>query len=324
MTLTAAIPFLKGAVARSTGKPSLYMFHEGRMFARSPAVLASHPVPHILGTFALSAKALEDMIDRMPTEPTVGTGDGTLVFRSGRLRSSIDLVEAAEPEGTLIPDDTWPASPKGLIPALRSALPFVPSAGSWQMSVRLDEGRVQALGNRGAVEIQVDGLQVHGHVALSTDCVEYLGKMRTEPSGWFHTNSAVIFAWPSGAWVRCQKTALEWPPQYSDPDFIDGVIKKIDIGDPVQITDEWRESYEDIAALGDGEVTVFPDGLIGRAQGAEHVAEFETGVRHETLWDIKMLKSVFEVADVWHPDAEGGPAPFFGPGGRGIVMGRRK
>jgi hypothetical protein len=107
MPLLDALPFLKGAVQRSLpgGSPSIYVFSDGVMFAQNAAVLAAYPMPHILGEFSLAAEDLERALGRMTAEPMISAGDGTLVLKSGRLRSEVTLMACetpgADPSGVL-------------------------------------------------------------------------------------------------------------------------------------------------------------------------------------------------------------------------------
>lgn len=327
MTLTAAIPFLKGAVQRGLpgGAPSVYVFDDsvrapdgvtrGTCYARGAAMLASYPVAHILGTFSLAADDIEHALARMPSEPEIGAGDGTLILKSGRLRSSITLMAAEPPAGLIDPEQSWSEVPGLLFDAFRTAAPFVSPEGTWQHSVKLDEGCLMAVSNRAAIKVQVPGLSVGNHdVSLSLECIEYLAGMNDKPAGMNIGHGQVSFIWPNGAWVRCQTLSVGWPEGLIDK-VLDGSVTDAPL---IDLTPEWSAAYADVAALGDGDVVIGPEGMIGRSEHAEHRAEFDTGVTTESRWVIKTLKPIFACARSWHPDAPG-PAPFAAPGIRGVV-----
>lgn len=324
MPLLDSISFLKGAVKRSLpgGAPSTYTFHEGRMFAQSPAILACYPMDHILGTFALAADDLEHALARMPTEPQISAGDGVLILKAGRLRSSITLLACEPPHDADGGINEWEPPPAGLFAALKAVQPFISQDGTWQRGAKLENGRVLVISNRSACEVTLDGLGAAG--VLTDDCVAYLAKL-DEPELSHAAAGALWFRWPAGAWVRCQLSALEWPTDDEGRSLFDKILgPPAEELPPCELTAEWRAAYDDIAALGDGTLDVRPGGLHGRTEHAEHDAEFATGAARETRWSLATLKPMFgSGATHWDPDAQG-PARFAGPGVRGVVMGQRR
>jgi hypothetical protein len=321
MTLRNAITFLRGAVARSMpgGLPSTYIFHEGTAYAQNSALLAAYPVPHILGTFALAADDIEGALGRMDGEPAIEAGNGTIILRAGRLRSSIQLL-AVEPPGHDIEEDRsnapWEPPPPRLMEALRLATPFVPREGTWQRSVLLTQGRALAVSDRHAVAFDVPGLEPITDAPLPAESVEFLSKIET-PASWRLTAGSVSFSWESGAWARCQLLAIRWP------DVIDQIFERAGGEAPVELTDEWRASFADVAALGDGSALITPYGMIGTSEHAEHQAEFETGLVAESRWSIAALKPVFACAERWNPAHEAA-ARFEGKGLHGVVARMRR
>jgi hypothetical protein len=325
--LIDAIPFLKGAVQRAMpgGMPARYVFHGGRAYAQSPAILASYPLPHLGGTFALAADELEGALSRMPGEPTVGGEDGRMVLRSGRLVSRLDLLACDPPEGDVDPTLNWEPTPPGLFAALKVAQGFVAKEGTWQRSVRLRDGFVTALNNRSACEVTVPGLEVLEEMALVDDCVGYLVKLAAAPAKWYKASGgAALFLWPTdldaeSAWVRCQLAAVPWPD-----DIFERIMEKAGAEAPVAMTEDWRDSYEDIAALGDGTCEVRPGGLHGRSPHGEHTAEFDTGVAVGAKFAIDALKAVVACASAWNPNPIE-PSLFVNADGtiRGCIAGMR-
>ncbi len=324
MQLKEAVPFLKGAVARSMpgGAASRYIVNDGWLYAQSPAILAAFPVPHMLGLYALAADDLEGALARMTDEPTLEAGDGTLIFRSGRLRSTIQLMET-EPPATLAADVDgegdnagWEALPDGFAAALETALPFASKDGTWQRGIRIETGRIVAINNRCSVEVSVPALMLAEPSILASEAVEYLGKL-DEPARWRPAADHAVFVWPSTAWVRVQALAADWP------DIVDKVLNSAGDEAPIALSDEWHAAFADAAALGDGNLAISPSGILARSQHAEHDAAFATGCERQTFWSLEALKPVFAVASAWHPDAQGA-ARFIGPGLRGCVVGQRR
>lgn len=318
MGLIEGIKFVRGAVR---GQP-VYGFDAGRVFARSPAVLASYPIEHILGTFAMSTSDVDGALSRMSTEPVASPGDGTLVLRSGRLRSTIDLLDYTPPGVVVEVDDSWSELPEGLYAALSLAAPFIADTGTWNRSIKLDRGRVLAMSGRSAVVVAVPGLDVSGHVALTDDTVEYLSKL-DPPTRWLLDHSSMTFAWSHGGWARCQSTALEWPAG-----IVDKVLGLAPSDDPpTLVTDDFRDAFADVVALvsksGEGTVEVGPNGMRGRSAHAQHVVELSIAVETESLWSIRTLKPVVAVAHRWWPNPDG-PSRFEGDGVVGVAMPQRR
>lgn len=308
MSLRSAVAFLKNVpdISKDT-----YYFGGGWIYASSPAILAAHPVPHMLGDFGLRASELDRVVARMGVEPTVEPGDGTLVLKRGRLKSSIDLLEPATPPNPLHDDPTPPdPMPEGLLAAIKKVLPFVSKDGNWQKSVQLLPGGVRAISSRHACHVDVPALDV-AICVVTDDAARYLASL-DDPSGWRQLDGSLAFFWPSGAWMRCQLSVFPWPA------LADNVFKLAEGEPPVAITDEWREAFADVSALGDGHVDVSPTHVAAKTPNGNHSAAFATGVKDHSRWNIQALASVIEIADAWGPDEK--PAPFRGDGCRGVIM----
>jgi len=314
MTLTTAITFLKDAVERSTpgGATSRYTFHDGMAYVTSAAIIAAHPVA-LDGTFALGAVDLDAALSRFDGEPTISAGEGTIILRNGRLRSSLQLLPAEPPTTITSVDDMQPVPPN-LMPALKFAASFISKEGTWQRGVHLKSDCATAFNNRSAIEVQVDGLGGDVDMILSDSAAGYLPSLPL-PSGWSTAlPGAILFNWPNGAWVRCQLINISWP------EVADRVMTKAGDVAPVAITEVWREAVDHLAVMaGDGIVLVTPDALRGIGAFSKSKVKMSTDVAKETAWLASELKTVFTVADAWNPDADG-PARFTGPGLRGVVM----
>lgn len=323
MTLKEAVAFLKGAIQRSMpgGATSIYIVNDGWMYAQSPAILAAFPVPHMQGLYSLAADDLEGAMARMPTEPTLSAGEGTLILKSGRLRSAIQLMEADPPAVTsdqLDEGDNETADVyDGLLRAMTVALGFVSKDGTWQRGVRIEDSRVLAINNRCGVEVTLDGFAPPAPCILTSECVAYLTKLSDPPARVRFAGDHVLFRWPNTAWARCQAMNAEWPA------VVDNILNGADDTTPVELTADWRASFDDVASLGDGNIELRADGIFGKSDHAEHNSEFETGVTRTSYWSLEALKPVFATAERWNPDAQGA-ARFTAKGLRGVVVGQRR
>jgi hypothetical protein len=312
MPLKEAIEFLKGAVDRSASgvaTPAVYSFHEGWAYARGGALLAGHPVPQILGTFGLAAADLDAALARMRVEPAIEAGDGAIVLRSGRLRSSIDLFEVFPPE---IAEPAGEPLPEGLLSALEKARPFVGHEGTWQRGIELRTGFVRAVTNVAGVRVDVPGLVVDAPTALSDEVVAYL-VARDPPAAWAREPGRVTFTWLGGAFARCQLMSYPWPR------LVDELFAATaDVATPVAIDDAFRDAVADLAALGDDHLDLGPDGLVGKSAHATHAVDLPVAVAEVSRWRIAALKNVVAAATSWAP-TPASPAAFAAPGVRGMV-----
>lgn len=310
MSLKSAVSFLKSVpdISRDT-----YAFHEGWVYAASPAILAAYPVPHMQGTFGLRASELSRVVTRMAVEPVIEAGDGTLVLRKGRLRSAIDLLDVEPPPNPLHAEEEQPDPlPEGFMEALEKVLPFISKDGAWQKSVQIIPGALRAISGQCSCVVDVPSLTVEaGAVVITDDAARYLASLDA-PSGWRQLPGALGFFWPSGAWMRCQLSVFPWPA------LADTVFKLADAEPTVEITEELREALADVSALGDGHVDITPTSVVGKTPTGKHTAEFTTGLKEDTRWKIEALANVIKIATAWSPDLK--PAPFRGEGCRGVIM----
>lgn len=314
MGLREAVAFLKRVPDNTRDS---YAFADGWAYARGAAMLGAYPVPHMLGTFGISASDLNSAVERMGTEPRVEAGDGTLVLRRGRLRSSIDLVDEPPPSDPLHGSDVAPEPiPDGFLAAIATVLPFVAAEGTWQRTVELAPGRIRAIDRSHGVSVDVPALALDSPIGLTDDAARYL-VARDAPIAWRRLESAVAFFFTGGAWLLCNLPAYSWPT------LADSVFGRAGGEVPVVITEEWREAFADVAALGDGHVDVSPSSIVGRTLHAEHTAEFDTGAETVTRWSISALGDVVRIANAWGPDSKDGRAAFRGPNLCGILAAMR-
>lgn len=313
MGLREAIKFLKEVVDRkgAGGRPAVYTFHDGWVHARGPAIAGAYPVPHILGTFGLAANDLDSAIFRMKEEPAVSPGDGAMVLKSGRLKSSIELFEVPEPEVVTRSSNATIPVPAKLITAIEKSLPFASHEGTWQRGVELRSGLVRTISNVHGCRVEVPGLEVDGAIVLTDDVAKFIVGRDELPVEWTLGADSISLFWLNGAWARCQLSVHSWP------EVVDTAFLTADEECPLLVTDEWREALADLQALGDEYVDVGSLGMTGKSAHATHEVEFATGASKPSRWKMDGLANVLKVAEAWNPDAE--RAAFRGDGLRGMI-----
>jgi len=305
---------LRGAAASRGNAAYYYIFHDGWCYARNPAILAAYPTPELQGTFGLAAAQLDAAIARFPKEPEITSSeDGSLILKSGRLRTTLVPVFVDPPEDINV--DTWQQVPTDFIDALKIVVPFLAKEGTWQRAVRFHQNTLTALNQRSAVEVTVADLDAP-EALVSDEFAAYLIKLTESPTKIAFINGAILCQWSNGAWAKAQLLNFEWPASADKVMSLAGDVA------PIQITDEWREAFKDVAALSDGQIQICPDGLKGRLASMSVDIEFAIGVTRPSKWVVEVLEPMFKVAERWNPDGEI-TASFLGKNLRGVVASLR-
>lgn len=316
VSITAAVAFLKGAIERGpvAGIMGCYFVREGMMYAHNEYVQAGVPFnSQDEQDFIVPATELEFTVGRMNGEPQISIVDQDVVIKSGRLRSSIPVVDG-EPPVMANTDGDWLELPKGFCAALKQALQFAGEQG-WSASVRLMDGHITAINNRCGVDIDMPDLEVGAAKMLAVRSVEFLCSV-DEPVAYLCAETSMMFQWQDGRWARFQLLAYDMPAQ------VDELMKGAHGEVPVEITADWRAAYEDVAALSDGDVVLHPKGLEAKKGAAKVLVEIDAPeFAGRSRWTCKVLNPMLAVATHWSPNNHPKAAPFAGPGLRGLVMG---
>ena len=309
------IAFLK----RACPKQGFYHFADGEVFTRNEQILAVTPSPSlVVDGVSVPSDELEAALARMRDAPDLAVDGDTLSMRAGRVRAQVKIVRD-EPPARPAFDGEWSPCPPSLREALRTALPFVSDQPGWSSGIRLSPGKVLAICNGAAVEVEMPDFDV-GTALISAETAEFLVGQASSPDECAAVEGALLFRWADGSWARCQLLAYEMPA------MVDQIIDGAGTEAPIVIDDEFREAYEDAAALSDGWVVVRPEGFgVEKGAGASTVEiVLDLPVGHESRWSTRYMVAVVKVAEAWNPAAFPRPARFQAPGLRGIVMGTRR
>lgn len=312
----AIIAFLKDAVTRTPngGITSCYIVREGSIYARNQALQAGVAMDSEVA-FSVPADELDAALARMQQVESITVEEGSIQLKAGRLRATIKLNQDEPPPLPLMPT-RWLPCPKNLVEALALARPFIGERG-WSQGIRLMNGRVTAMCNIAGIDVVVDGLQLEP--VLLPDITAAFLIAQGAPSEYAAADGSLTFRWPDGRWLRAQLLTDKMPD-------VDIILGPADSPCPVPITADWRQAYEDAAALSDGVISLTPDALLA-ARGAAHTRiEIQTPVHegHLSHWTAKVIGPIIACAAEWNPAAYPQPAVFRAPGLRGVVMGIRR
>lgn len=314
------IKFLKDAVMPGAPDGSImgcYVFHNGQIYARNQMLCAGAPAPLGMDDFNIEADVLNKTLGRMASEPDCVFEDDMLKVRSGRLKARISATRDAPFSISDQPKDGWFPAPAGFADALKAAAPFIGDLG-WTKGIRVAKDTVTAISAPNGIKIKVPGLNLTRALLLDPEAADFLAD-RAPLGELTSTDSALWARWPDGKWAQLQVLSAEMP------DRVDSLFQEPPKTPAVPITEEWREAFDDAAALSDGQVELRAKGFASGKGAGQVDVEFNTGLPedHRSKWTTKALGNALNAANVWHPGDYPSPCPFGGENLRGIVLGVR-
>ena len=314
------ISYLKDVAERgaASGTNNCYIVKDGNIYARNQSLQAGIPWPSKV-SFTLNADAVDAALSRMKGDVKIKIERDAVIFKCGRLTTTIDRIHETPPVMPEIPRKGWKKSPPGLAAALKLAKPFLGDR-SWQQAVRLYEDRVTAFSGHGGVDITVPGLGHVDMVMLTEKTINFI-IAQGDPDEWVVDDlKCWIVRWDDGRWVRSQQLI-----EQMDERQIAGLFERAGTEAPVKLTDEWRGAVEDAEALSDTVVQVSAKGLRGKKANitTDIELDIDVGPDHASFWKGSLMRAMFDVADAWNPDAYRGkvPAYFCGKNARGMLAG---
>jgi hypothetical protein len=319
MQMHDTISFLKRAVTKdgkNTPVMGCYFVHDGVIYARNMALQAGAPFPALITEdFNVPASMLDSALDRIKSDVDLTYSAGVATVSSTRLKVAIECISDDPPALPVFPDE-WQTVPPDMMAALKVALLFVSEDPGWNAGIRLMGDRVTAINNRSGVDMVVPGMSVPECI-LPPDCVVFILAQKLPPVQYLGSDTSIIFKWANGAWLQAQYLTGAFPTT------VDRILAIDNPEYPVEIADDWKAAYKDIAALSDGRVMIQSDQMAAETQGSKAEYKVETQIPEglKTYWSVKGLDPVVEVATHWCPGTWPKPAPFKGPNLRGVVMG---
>lgn len=313
------INFLKPAVNRApnTGVAGCYIATGTSIFAYNGSIQAGVSA-ETGASFNVPAAELEAALGRMQMVSGLEFNGETLTVRGGRLRVAIQCIVDVAPAFPVMPGK-WLACPPALGHALQLAAPFTSEQG-WSSGIRLSSNCVTAIKNTGGIKIDVPGLELEKPVLITATCAQFIEAVGM-PAMYAVVPGAVFFQWMDGRWLRAQLLNTEMPN-----DVVESIFAAAGSDTPCPITADWRQSFEDVAVLSEGRITLDAQGWHG-SKGAGRVdIEIGTpglGADSKSAWQAAALAPVMACAAAWNPGSYPKGSLFIGPGIRGVVIGTR-
>lgn len=293
-----------------------YLLKGKRIYASDGRMMASAPFPSDIEAL-VPGNELELLVDRLGDKITMTLDGDVLKLSAGRQRGSIAILPPEE-FGFPIPPEAWNKPPVSFLSALRTVRPFISDNATkpWALCAALYDGYMVGTTNVCLVEVACAKLKGNGTL-VPCWAIDYL-LSRTEPLvGMQAFEGALAWKWEDGSWMRTQLVQGDFPP---------AALKILaDLTPPAwAISEEWRKAYVTMSGMTTDVMEVHAERLCGKTGGAvsEYDVESPVPAAGVSRWTTKFLDPVLNIATHWQPDAWPNPAPFVGPGIRGVIMGR--
>lgn len=314
-----AIEKVKNAVAEAdTVTPqSVYIVENGFVKASDSRMTAGTPWPNADHKFVVSAEPFERAL-RLMSNPILEIKENAIVVKEGRRRVTIpvilgDAVMHFEPEGD--PEEL----PPGFIDAIKSLAPFMSDnkLQSWACGVIFTGALAIATNNVIVAACDLEESIGQDDFVVPDWAVVFLNKAKLDATEFAVTRHAITFWFEDGSWLRTAKLSQLAPEvlyrvldNWGKPEF--------------EIDDAWKSAYDFAVSFADDLVTITATDIVGgKLDKADARADAVSPVEGEALFNPKYLSKVLSTATHFDPGAWPAPAPFYGRGLRGFIIGRK-
>lgn len=275
-------------------------------------------------SFVLPADAVDVFLARTTEITDIKVSEKTVLFKSGRLQSTIER-RFEEPEPAPVLPDDWLPVPEEFTEKLKIARNFINEGAEgpriWQAGVRIWNERITACSGSILIDIETPGLIIERPKILSKDTLDFL-IAQGDPDEFGIDRNTISFRWDDGRWVRCKEYDTTMPEEIIKSIF----SEKGGTEAPVTINDDWKIAHADAAHLGDGSLRLTVTGF--QALKDHIVSDISLSVDvptdHSSWWSSKDFGNMIAVAKSWNPLAWPDPALFVGNGFKGVIVGVKR
>lgn len=305
---------------------SSYYLHAGFCHASDGRMVVGTPFPIDGVTTALvpAESFLKVLANKPPGTFSWELEPDRLVLKRGRFKGKVKLLD---PTLWVYPlnDIAGGLIPEGLLDSFRVLLPFVSENATkpWATCILAQSGCLYASNNIVVARSLCPSLELAEPLLFPRWVAEFI-LQREEGLEWWHHDPVaqhLYFGWEDGSWMRSSLIIDKYPP-------VESVLGTMFHEPTVCIDQTWREALLRVGKItGDPVIRLRTDGVYG-AGGETVLVEDEASTPvpeglTETVWDLRFLESVLEVATHWDPTTYPKPAPWKGSMVEGIIMGRR-
>lgn len=311
------LKFVQGAVARRDYVQALTHFniHNGRIQGYNGTLALSSPIQLNLN---IKPKATEFAKAVQTCKETVQinlTPAGRLSIKSGRFRALINCIEDDFPD--IEPEGEEFELEGGLLDALKTLNPFIGEDASrpWSRGVLFSGSSAFATNNIILMQYWL-GHHFPYVINIPKPAIQEILRIGKEPTGMQVSPRNITFHYEGGRWLRSQLYSTKWPD-------LNKVLSAEN--NPAPFPDIFFEALEDLTPFMDDMSRVyFKEGKISthEAEGEGATVEIK-GLPDKGIYNIKLLKLLYEVAEKIDFNSYPKPSIFIGEKLRGAIVGMR-
>lgn len=305
----------------------------GRVYASDGALTASAPISEAL-EHVVPAEELDKALQIFGSDAEYIWSEDTLLVKKGRRKMTIRLLKPDQ-VSLLEPTVSKQMVPKDFKQCLKKIRPFLSDDASrpWALTawLRPDAGGKHvciATNNITVAEVSMEDssrFESSIDIQIPNYAIDFLLNREQSVTHIGVENNKVSFWFEDDSQVTAQLFAVKMPEAV--PNILSLLEKELAGVSLFQLTDEWREAYKSIVMLSPEELTIGPE--IMKAGRKQCILEIEINshpprdtTKAESHWNPKFLSPVVDLATYIdlgsYPKASG----FFGPGVRGLIIGK--
>lgn len=326
--LISRVKWITDAVASQdlgTGALSSYLLRNGNIHATDGRMTVGTPFPFDGPDCLIPAEQFEKvLINRPDGDFTWEFEHDRLVLHRGRFKGRIKLIPL---DSWVMPTELLPnltPIPDGMLYGLLQLLPFVSDNATkpWATCIAMIGDYLYASNNIAVARIFCPTHAGVDEFLLPRWVADFVTKRETGLTAWANDEQRVCFLWDDGSWMRSSLILEKYPP-------VQSILDKYFQGDvDVEITEPWRKVLHRIARIADDPVVRLRvdecAGSTGEVLSVEDDASTPVPEgKIESVWDLRYLLPVIDIATHWNPRTHPSPAPWRGDGIEGIISGRR-
>lgn len=330
-TLLAGVRWVTDAVStKDVGIAALtsYYINNNAVHASDGRMVVSTPFPFEGQVLVPAEQFLRVLTNRPEGSFSWEHEPDRLVLKRGKFRGRIKTLPVDQ---WVYPTDIDPAQfqpiPHGLIDAVRTMLPFVSENATkpWATCMGFIDGYLYVSNNIVVARTYCDGTQPPDgeQYLLPRWVAEFILSRADGLRSWCREPERITFLWADGSWMRSTLVVDQYPPVAKIfESYYDGVEQD------VEVTKEWTQALLRVGKVTDDPVIRLRVDEMRGASGEVLFVEDGLGTpcpegMEETVWDLRYLAPVLEVATHWQPRVWPKPAPWRGDYIEGVILGRR-
>jgi hypothetical protein len=289
-----AVSKLSGVLAKKDIIPLLTCLInlDGMLYAGNGHLVAAAPTG-FKENFCVRGAMFQQFLNKTPGEIKVVVQENHAVkVSSGRFRATIP---GFNPEALTysLPTSKPTRIKSTLIEKLKAVRPFISDNATqpWAACANVRGGYAQATNNVTIVKADGTGLPKSVDFMLPYDAVDFLLQYEEGLESVAWDDNCIVFYWKDKSWLRIPQTSYSFPNT-------EAILTTIP--DPTwEVTEEWREAYDHVAGMIEGEVQFHPDRIVGHNGDTLIEATVKTpvpGERTHTNWNSRFMGDVIKQA----------------------------